>query len=512
MIDPSSTTAANTMPRTPARPACALLLGALFSLAWLGGCAPRPAEELAPAPLASNLLLITIDTLRADHLGFHGYPRDTSPFLDRLAGESVVFDDAAVQVPKTLPSTVSILTSLYPAWSGVETNRHVLPDEALTLAEVLQDAGFATAAWTTNGNLVEENGLAQGFDRFAFLPPPADAATLTDQALADPIFETPEAGATTAGRDRRRRFTWLHYIDPHGPYTPPGPDADRFVRDAYYDGSIGVQLRLDEARRINWNQGLGGVPHYQRLPYLEHPRRRQRDFYVARYDAEIRYLDGQLERLLATLEERGLLADTAVVLTADHGEGLGEHELFFEHGWFVYQDQVHVPWLIRLPGTPAPRRIETPVELVDLAPTVLDLLGIDIPDTFQGRDLRPVLDGGEAPRRPLYSITPDSYPQRYAGVRLGPWKLIRTIDKAHHRSVSEHLYQLEEDPAEMVDRAEGEPEVLAGLRRILDAGPWNRPEGATAPGATPETLDPQILDPETLDPEVRESLRSLGYL
>ncbi|MCB1055107.1 MAG: sulfatase-like hydrolase/transferase, partial [Acidobacteria bacterium] len=401
--------------------------------------------------------------------------------------------------PKTLPSTVSMLTSLYPAWSGVETNRGVLSDEALTLAEVLHDAGFATAAWTTNGNLVRANGVAQGFDRFAFLPPPADAASLTDHALAE---WSPE-GADTGSR----RFTWLHYIDPHGPYTPPGPDADRFVRDPYYDGSIGVRLRLDEHRRINWNQGLGGVPHYQRLPFLEDPRRRQRDFYVARYDAEIRYFDGELQRLLATLQERGRLADTVVVLTADHGEGMGEHGLYFEHGWFVYQDQVHVPWLIRLPGKPSARRVTTPVELVDLAPTLLEILGIEVPGSFQGRGLRPVLEGGDAPRRPIYSITPDSYPQRYAGVRLGPWKLIRTVDKAHHRRVSEHLFQLEEDPSEVQDRLAGEPEVAAGLRRILDAGPWNRPEGATVPGGERETLDP-----DSLDPEVRDSLRSLGYL
>lgn len=444
------------------------------------GAAPTPRSGDAPA----NFLLITVDTLRADHLGFHGYERNTSRFLDRFARESIAFRDASVQVPKTLPSMSSMMTSLYPEQAGVMANLHVLPRARRTLAEELQAHGFHTVAHTTNLLLNDRRGMDQGFDEFSSTSP-MDAAELTDWAIArlDAGFEG-------------RFFMWIHYTDPHGPYDPPAPNDRLFVGDEHYDPTRKVVLDYERIPGFDPNLILGAVPIYQQEPLKDHERRTERDFYVARYDGEIHYLDQQLGRLFSYLEETGALADTMVVFTSDHGEGLGEHDYYFEHGWFVYQDQLHVPWLIRLPGQ-TPRSIERPVELLDLAPTLVDLLGLPVTGHFQGTSLVPLVEDREIHPAPIYAVTPSEYPgQQYKGLRVGPIKYIVDHDDR------EELYDLAEDPLETKNLAAERPKQLAEFREWLASGPWE----------AGDPKKPIELPLEDASPEELEQLRALGYV
>ncbi len=240
---------------------------------------------------------------------------------------------------------------------------------------------------------------------------------------------------------------------------------------------------------------LGAVPRYVQRPLREDPRRTEADYYAARYDGEIRSLDSQLERLLEELRGRGLLDRTLVALTSDHGEGLGEHDYYFEHGCFAYQHQVHVPLLLRIPGV-AVGAIRSPVEMVDLAPTVLDYLGVQSPPELQGASLRPLIEQRASAPRWIYSHTPvGEYPHHYRSVRVGPWKYI--VDD----SGNEELYHLERDPGEARNLAASRTELAEILRERIAEPPW---AGAAAAS---EQLGEEELDDDTL-----RSLRALGYV
>jgi arylsulfatase A-like enzyme len=445
---------------------------------------PAAAPTVRSGIVPANLLFISVDTLRADHLGFHGYQRDTSPFLDRFARESIVFRDASVQVPKTTPSMASMMTSLYPEQAGVMANLHVLRRSRRTLAEELQERGFHTVAHTTNLLLNDRRGIDQGFEEFTSTSP-TSAEELTDWAIA-------RLDAGFAGRF----FMWIHYTDPHGPYDPPPPNHLAFVDDEHYDPKRKVVLEYERIPGFDPNLILGAVPIYQQEHLKDHERRTERDFYIAQYDGEIRYLDQHLGRLFAHLERTELLASTMVVFTADHGEGLGEHEYYFEHGWFVYQDQLHVPWLIRLPGQ-APQSIETPVQLLDLAPTLVDFLGLPRTGHFRGKSLVPLVESRGMRPAPIYAVTPAEYPgQSYRGLRVGRIKYIVDHD------AREELYDLVTDPRETSNLAAERPEQLAEFREWLADGSWRA-------GAPEEPIE---LPLEDAGPEELEQLRALGYV
>lgn len=460
-------------------------LGALALAVTACGPASEPGPGWRPpadAPPA-NVLLITVDTLRADHLGHHGYPRATSPFLDRLAAESVVFTQALAQVPKTVPSVASILTARDPGGTGVRSNHHDLPARALTLAEVLDRAGYATVGYTTNANLIVERGFAQGFDEFRYLPPPRDARVVTDAALER--FEEGFAGPW---------LVWLHYIDPHGPYTPPEPYASMFLDDEHYDAERRVPIDYDPEPGRNENYVLGAAPRYQSRPFRDHPRATEVDFYRARYDGEIRYLDDQLARLFAHLRETGRLERTVVALVADHGEAMGERDYYFEHGWFVYQDQVHVPLMIRLPRGPRGVRVEGPVGLVGLASSLLAAAGHPVPQGFAAPDLLRFAARSEETRT-IFSSTPtEEYPSTQRSARSGRWKYVVGDGR-------EELYDLRRDPEERRDLSAEEREQLERLRRSLAGCGWCFAEGGAGE-----------LRREELPEEVVRDLEALGYL
>lgn len=346
----------------------------LALVALLAGCADsRP-----------NLLLVTIDTLRADRLECYGGPPGIGRRLCELGTEGTRFEWAFSTAPSTSPSVASLLTSLHVPDHRVTQNlESTLPDEALSVAEVLREAGYATAAFVSNPMLHRVRRMDQGFDvydhrmrrREPNRPGYAErnAAETTQAALAWARTKPPEPW-----------FLWVHYQDPHGPYLPPGTGPVR-------DPENGRQLPVLENE-----SGRGGIPRYQALPGLASP-----EAYEQLYRAEIAQLDVQFEALVQGLDALG--APPAILVTADHGEAFGEDGYWFAHGHSAGIDQVRVPLLFRpAPGSRGKGVAPEPVSLVDVAPTLLALAGAEAPPAFAGRAL--AVHAGDAPAadRPLF--------------------------------------------------------------------------------------------------------------
>lgn len=477
-----------------------------------------------PEPVTPpNIILITIDTLRADHLSSYGYPRATSPNIDALAAEGRRFAHARVQWPKTGPSFASIMTATYPKDNGIV--RHVgipLSCRFRTLAESLKDLGYATHAVVANGALAREFGFDQGFDTYVEswkaddvpegLDPDAAVAVnrLVDQTLAKIEGDGPV-------------FLWVHYLDPHHPYTPPEDFRDRFVGDAHYDGSVRFEIA------DNANQEMVQVG---RRKVLEG--RDELDFYVARYDEEIASVDHEIGKLLGTLEAQGLLDNAVTVLTSDHGESLGEHYYYFDHGRFGFETCLHVPFVVRYPGHVEPAVDEAPVALIDLAPTLLAWAGAPLEDGryMQGTSLVPRLTGqaddasAPASSDPAGS-DPVGLPEGFVFSEAGyasdrRWQRIATDQryKLVHapagreqmwiggRGVPFALYDLENDPGETKSVADENPREVERMTRALRRY-WNAPRFDVL--VEPEGCDGEAVE-NGMDPETEEQLRALGYI
>jgi arylsulfatase A-like enzyme/Tfp pilus assembly protein PilF len=398
-----------------------------------------------------NVLLVSLDTVRPDHLGCYGYTELETPHIDRLAGESIVFHDALTSVPLTLPSHASILTGLYPISHGVRLNgTFTLTEEYTTLAEVLKAEGYETGAFIGAFVLDARFGTAQGFDTYD---------DRVEQRAVKSAMEHDErsAAAVTASVSEWLEgvsepfFAFVHYYDPHNPYEPPAP----------YDSLYAANL----------------------------------------YDGEIAYTDGEVGRLLDLLRDRGLLERTLVVLVSDHGESLGEHDELY-HGVLIYEAAMEVALMIRPPesldlGTDLqlPLRIDRVVELIDVFPTILDLLDIDLDHEIDGRSLVPLIE--DRPFPPKVCYLESLYPHlaykwsQLTGVRFNDWKFIFAPE--------EELYNLREDPHETRNLRAIYPdraiELKANLLNIVNT------RSRTAPQST-----------RTLSEEEAEKLRALGYV
>ena len=373
---------------------------------------------------APHVLLVTIDTCRADRIGCYDARADWTPVLDQLAKRGVTFTDATAPVPLTLPSHCSILTGLYPDRHGVRDNGSArLPDEAETLGEILRRAGWNTAGFLAAVPLERRYGTAQGLDLYddAFVQGPATGDLLnrlyTDQRPADVVVDAALPWIRDAATGPDPFFAWIHFFDPHSPQLPPPHIAQR-VRSSPYDG-------------------------------------------------EIAFVDEQIGRLLDGLGDA--LERCVVLVTADHGESLGEHDES-SHGFFVYDASMRVPWIMTGPGLPESRRIDEPVSLVQVMPTLLDLLGLPIPDDLDGTSTLPLLAGEPADPTPIYAES--LFPRLNFGWsgsrswRRGSWKYIEAPQP--------ELYDLARDPAEtrnlVSERAEVARELHRELRKFLARG------------------------------------------
>jgi arylsulfatase A-like enzyme len=501
------------MPSIPPRAravAAALLLAA--GAAALAAC--RPGADAGPTlPPGSNILLVTVDTLRADHLGSYGYVRDTSPHLDRLASEGVRFEHPVVQWPKTGPSFASMFTATYP--KDNEIVRRIgqpLPCRFRMLAEELQAAGYQTHAVVANAAVASDFYFDQGFDTYL------EAWEIEQEGL-DPIGAEAITRLATglleqiAGSDKPY-FLWVHYVDPHAPYTPPGEWSDRFQGDEHWDGAVKVPITDRPKQQM---LGIG--------PDRALDGRDELAFYVARYDAEIAYVDHWIGELFAAARARQLLDETLTVFTSDHGESLGEHGYYFDHGRFAFDTCLRVPLVFHYPGVLEPRFDEAPVELLHLAPTLLETAGMALEDGvwMQGRSLWRRLRGAPAPGEDQ-ELAPAASHLAFAEagweahgkwqkvVRDARFKLIYAQTRPEQQwiggpGVRFTLFDLENDPGETENVAERFPEDTERLTRELWA--WDRAE------PFPVTVEPHAAacaEERSMTDETAEVLKALGYL
>jgi arylsulfatase A-like enzyme len=457
---------------------------AKIASAW--GCAlalllAGPARALDA--VRPNVVLVTLDTLRADHASAYGYGRPTTPHLDSVAARGALFESAYAVSATTLPAHASIFTSLHPAEHGVAKNGRALDAGVTTLAEHLARAGYRTAAFVSSFVLDRRFGTARGFAHYDDDFRGADSSIGRrlehwEGHTLDAPYDR-RAGDTTdrvlawlrGARGGGPFFLWVHYFDPHHPYDPPEP----------------------------WRSALA----------REGSRGRDRD--VDRYDGDVRYTDEQLGRLLEALDAVSPPEGTLLVILADHGEGLWSHG-WLEHGVHLYEEAVRIPFVVRWPGRlPGGRRLPGLVSQVDVLPTLLSLLGL--PDggaPLRGRDLAPALRG-EAPLDPDravfmqrrlyetrvvkgYEVAGPMWAARWRG-----WKLIES--PREERGLE--LYDLAADPQERANSAPREPVTRDALAGRLSA--WRdglRPPEALALPASPAPADD----------EVRRRLEALGYV
>jgi choline-sulfatase len=421
-------------------------------LALALGCSAEPASRL-------NVVLITIDTLRADALSAYRAGLGTSPHIDRLAAEGVLFEHCSTSSPSTLPSHATIFTGVHPYAHGARSNMgYVLAPENRTLAEVFRSAGYETGAEISNVVLARHVGLDQGFTGYRdvdshdvelkTVAARDDSGAPRRQELRErPALDVTRKGVDFLKRNRMRPFfLWLHYFDPHRPYAAPSDFAKRFP------GS--------------------------------------------RYHAEVAYTDFAVGELVSALEKIGLEGRTLVVVTSDHGEGLGDHREK-THAFLVYESTVSVPLILwGAPDLPRGRRVSARIRTLDIAPTVLDLAGLPPLPESQGVSLVPLI-AGEALPEPLvgYGESIEAYTSFRAPIlrfiRIGPWKYI-------HKPRAE-LYDVDRDPQESSNLAADQPERVLALREslasLLRDAP-TAPSGAAAP----------------VDPKTQAQLRALGYV
>jgi arylsulfatase A-like enzyme len=418
----------------------------------------RAAEE---RPGRYNLILISIDTLRSDRLGSYGYDRDTSPRIDAFAKNGALFENAVAESSWTLPSHVTMFSGLYPSTHGVIHPALKPNPQTALLAELLRGAGYRTIGLTEGGYVVAQFGFDRGFETFE------DADDGLKVILSRALGRIRDLG------DGDRYFLFVHTYDVHCPYTPAKGFAGKFQSE----GAEFIESR-----------GRCGNPDFNGMSLSDGQVR----FLSDRYDDSIREADDALGEFFEQLETSGALANTAVVITSDHGEEFQEHGRI-GHEKTLYREALLIPLIIVAPGI-APTRIAHPTGLVDLAPTVLNLLGIPVPEDMEGKSLVSLLEGGDPTERDGARVSELSWQRPLQSVMTPQLHLI--LDVGNERVL---LFSPREDPSEARDISGRHPKEVTELRRVLDRYFKERqPRSAATTDAVPE--------------ELQEQLRALGYL
>jgi choline-sulfatase len=469
----------------PGRP----VLVVLSLVCALVGCTAGGEQRIAGAPV----VLVVVDTLRADHLGMYGHARPTSPRMDAWVDRGVVFERAFATAPWTLPTFGSIYTGQLPTHHGAGIIVHEDPDDAgeavgammfdghtklfaglrpgaPALAAILGEHGYATGAVVNNPFLGPRFGVARGFQDY-------DHAAGNDVEMRRADAVVSRALEWIAAQGERPFFLMVHLFDPHMNYDAPPPFRGKFsATSSGAGGRVDLPVRDTETIRR----------------YAARLTASEREFIAAAYDEEVAFVDQEVGRLLAALDRQGVLERALVVLTADHGEELFDHG-GFGHGHAMYDEVLRVPLIVWGRGV-RPGRIAAPVSVIDIAPTVLDALGIAVPPTMDGGSLWPAIArGASVPSHTLYAECTGLEPERKTVIRW-PHKLI-----VHHDGTSPQLFDLAADPDERSDRAA----VAPGIRdRLLEAA-----DHVFAGDGARERLRGTPLDEET-----ETQLRELGYL
>jgi arylsulfatase A-like enzyme len=433
-----------------------------------------PGCESEPPPRSRNVILLSIDTLRADHLGAYGYPRPTSPHFDALADRGTLFEEVVASSSWTIPSHATMLTGLYSSTHGVDGLHKVLPDDLPTLPEWFQNAGFETAAIVNARVLPHAQGRAL-FDHFEEISPNMRLARGTAPRVNQAVFDW----LRRERESKRPFFLFLHYYDVHSDYIAL-PRFRVAFEEPYVGSARGTNEQLiDYFSRFLRHWGPAEARHLRNL-----------------YDSGIRQMDKRIQLLFKGLDRLGILDDTVVLLTSDHGEEFLEHGSVL-HSRTLYEEQLRVPLLLIGPDIPQGLRVKGAVSNIDLAPTALALAGVESPAGLPGVDLRAAWLEPDRwpPDRALFAET-DEWVGRVKGgfrraIRRDGWKLL--LDEP---SGEIELYDLRRDPKEEQDRSGDEPAIRDRLREELRAFVERKQSSA---------------DRLEIDPKTAEELRALGY-
>jgi choline-sulfatase len=397
-------------------------------------CGAKQHEPPAPTPSARNLVIITIDTLRADHVGAYGYKAAHTPTLDRLAQDGVLFTHAYATAPITLTSHASLMTGRYPPGHGARHNGIRIDLKTPTLADRLGEAGFATAAFVAAFPLDRRFGLIKGFQTYGDrMPPSRDGRAINERPGREVVDQ---ALSWLASHRGGRFFLWVHLFEPHAPYGDPA-----------------------DTRHLSAHQ---------------------------RYDEEVTEADRQAGRLIDAIAP--VRTDTVIVAAADHGESFGEHGEI-GHSIFVYDTTLRVPLIVCGPGVPSGRTADDPVALIDVAPTVMRMLGVALFDA-DGIDIRPAFNGSALPHRELYA-------ESFAPLLDFGWSPLHTLRSDRWKFIDSpkpELFDIVADPGEEHELSQAEPKRVAEFH---DASA--RRSGTAIPDVT------------AIDPDARARLQALGY-
>ncbi len=477
-----------------------LLLSLLF--AWI-----PPYRLLSEKPNKSdemNIVLVTLDTTRADHLGCYGYSKNTSPFLDSLARKGTLFENAYANSTWTLPSHASLFTGLMPSVHGAGYANFFVSPSVKTLAESLQQKGYVSAAFIGGPFLVSAFNLDQGFDFYdEHLDPHSELKRLTlfrilSKLTGKSLWHTDgQRRGAEVNREvfsflkwattRQPFFLFINYFDAHEPYDPPQEIREQMNIRVTMKGNI---------RFYPLNKQNGIACHADGTPLSQGEFQQLSDL----YDGEIRYQDMQLEALWRTFEKQGLAEKTLLIITSDHGETIGERQ-FLDHGHNLFQEQVRVPLVFYGPGLfSSGKRIAEAVQLIDVFPTLLQFVGLKPDQTVQGQSLIPGLESGEFLSRPVLSeIDIDSHP-RFAAFKRAQRMILEDSQKYIESSNNKNLlFDLLLDPGELHDQQTTHRERAQKLRKALDE--------LFSPLERLKHKGSGELDDETL-----EKLKALGYV
>ena len=435
------------------------------------------------------ILFISVDTLRADHLGCYGYSRETSSAIDKIAKEGTLFENVVCQRGITLPSLASIMTSKYTSQHNLTGNvgNNILPDDKTTLAEYLIKNGYFTRVFSASALVRPEFGILQGFKEATF---ELDEKKLTDVAvnwLNNFIMEKP----------KEKFFIWIHYLDPHEPYTARKPYIDRF--ELNYKGNYGNGIDSDTAGKIFLEKRILSKEDYDHL--------------IALYDSQISRIDEFIGKLIEELKRLGIYNKTLLVFFADHGEELHEHNFYIQHQRSVYESVLKIPMIIRYPEKiPENRRIKDVVESIDIMPTVLELCGIKPNDKTSGTSLKPLLEGkklkkdfGVSEWNNLIFILKTSE-WVYIYNPKGIWPTDPRFEGGDYPVAKEELYNIKLDPKQknnlviknrkLADTLKAK--VMTWMTSTLSKEQWSK--------------EFKVEENPKLTKKMEEALKSLGYI
>ncbi len=502
----------------------------LAALALLASGCGRSEEEAEPA--FRHVILISLDTLRADYLGCYGNAEVRTPAIDALAREGIRFEQMSAAAPSTLASHVSLFSGLHPHHHGIARNGWTLNPALVTLPRILQDGGFRTVGVIGALVLHSSTYFDRGFDDYdeVFDDSLRYGSKKTHQRRAEAVTDAAIArlSMSESARSGQRLFLFVHYFDAHHPYDPPPPwdslygdpqgaigeagaeDLERAVRAHHadiLDQAVGQEAVLRAGLRPKLLRGCDGRP-LGIDPHL-----------AARYAGEVSYLDHHLGRLVEHLKVEGIWDDALVILTSDHGETFWEHGDFWNHGLCVYDTTVRVPLILRLPGAArAGSVIEQSLSHIDVLPTLLELLDLPAPYRLAGRSFAPLIEGRGLSEQPVFCGATQPWGQEAKGQRWRGMRKSRSVRLGRHKLIHtpylelEELYDLGADPGErrdlLLEPEEPAAEVAGRLREMLRG--WAEGAAPLRSGFGLEQEGGAGLGGDELE-RLRSALEALGY-